>query len=75
MPKMSYPYANVIVVRKDKQMDSRYKKIDFLNLQEVEQELDLMLEIVGDRDIDPKTEKYILDLIGIAKALGTRKAY
>ena len=56
-------------------MDSRYKQIDFLNLQEVEQELDLMMDLVGDRDIDSQTEKYILDLIGIAKALGTRKEY
>lgn len=56
-------------------MESRYKKINFLNLQEVEQELDLIIDIVGDRDIDSQTEKYILDLIGIAKALGTRKEY
>lgn len=53
----------------------RYRKLDTLNLQEVEQELDLMISLVGDREIDTKTEKYIINLIGLAKALGTRKEY
>ena len=53
----------------------RYPKLDTLNLQQIEAELDRMIEIVGDRDIDSKTEKYIVNLIGLAKALGTKKQY
>lgn len=56
-------------------MESRYKKINFLNLQEVEQELDLIIDIVGDRDVDSQTEEYISNLIGIAKALGSRREW
>jgi hypothetical protein len=52
----------------------RYKKINILNLQEVEQEIDFLISLAGD-DPSEKTIKEVSDLIGIAKALGTRKAW
>jgi hypothetical protein len=55
-------------------MDSRFKKIDLLNLQDVEQELAFLFTLNPDTMSD-ETAEYINRLIGIANALGTRKVY
>lgn len=53
----------------------RYRKLDLLNLQEVEQEIDTMIEIIGERDVDDKTIQYVMGLMQVARALGTRKVW
>ena len=55
-------------------MDSRFKKLDLLNLQDVEQELAVLMSFNPDTMSD-ETAEYINRLIGIAKSLGTRKDY
>lgn len=56
-------------------MDSRFKKLDLLNLQEVEQEIELMMSIVNPDTMSDETFEYVNNLIKIAKSLGSRKAY
>ena len=55
-------------------MDSldRYKQINFLRLDEVETEIYTQMEIIGDRMPTDDEFKYVNDLIGIAKSLGSR---
>ena len=53
----------------------RYRKVDLLDLQEVEQEIDTMISIIGDRDVDSKTVDYVLGLMQVARALGTKKVW
>jgi len=55
-------------------MDSRYKVIDTLNLQEIEEELAFLFTLNPDTMSD-ETAEYINSLIGLANALGTRKVY
>ena len=55
-------------------MDSRYKVIDTLNLQEIEEELAFLFTLNPDTMSD-ETAEYINRLIGLANALGTRKVY
>lgn len=54
-------------------MDSRYRKLNILNLQEVEQEIDLMMSISD----NPSDEliKEVSDLIKLAKSLGSRRKW
>jgi len=52
-------------------MDSRYKTLNILDLAEVEQELRLMIELVGE-DPDEQGERYIMSLIKLAKSLGSK---
>lgn len=52
-------------------MDSRYKTLNTLDLAEVERELTLMIDLVGE-DPDEQGERYILSLIKLAKALGSK---
>ena len=52
----------------------RYKKINILNLQEVEQEIDFLISLAGD-DPSDRTIEEVSSLIGIAKALGTKKSW
>lgn len=52
-------------------MDSRYRTLNSLSLAEVEQELYLMIDLVGE-DPDEQGERYILSLIKLAKALGSK---
>jgi hypothetical protein len=58
-------------------MDSldRYRTLDLLNLKEVEQEIDLMIEIIGERDVDSKTIEYVMGLMSIARSLGTKRSW
>ena len=53
-------------------MDSRYKVIDTLNLQEIEEELAFLFTLNPDTMSD-ETAEYINSLIGLANALGTRR--
>ena len=55
-------------------MDSRYKVLDTLSLQDVEQELAILFTLNPDTMSD-ETAEYINRLIGLANALGTRKVY
>jgi uncharacterized protein YacL len=54
-------------------MDSRYRKLDILNLQEVEQEIDLMMSISDDPS-DELVEE-ITKLIRLAKSLGSTRSW
>lgn len=71
---MSDPLISLIVVRKKEQMD-RYRKLDILSLSEVEREIDIMIEIIGDRVPDVAEIKYVSELIQLAKSLGTRRSW
>ena len=53
----------------------RYRRVDLLNLQDVEQEIDTMISIIGDRDVDDKTLQYVMGLMQVARALGTTKKW
>ena len=53
----------------------RFRKLDLLNLKEVEQEIDTMISIIGERDVDSKTMDYVLGLMQVARALGTTKKW
>ena len=53
----------------------RYRKVDLLNLQDVEQEIDTMISIIGERDVDTKTIEYVMGLMQVARALGTKKVW
>jgi len=55
-------------------MDSRYKVLNTLSLQDVEQELAFLFTLNPDTMSD-ETAEYINSLIGLANALGTRKVY
>ena len=63
--------------RQDTTMNSldRYRRVDLLNLQDVEQEIDTMISIIGDNDVDDKTMSYVLGLMQVARALGTTKKW
>ena len=52
----------------------RYKKLDLLNLAEVEQEIDLLIELAGD-DPDWDTIEEVSGLIKVAKALGSKRSW
>lgn len=58
-------------------MDSldRYRRVDLLNLQDVEQEIDTMISIIGERDADDKTVQYVMGLMQVARALGTTRKW
>ena len=55
-------------------MYNRYRKINSLNLTEVEQEIDLLIDLAGD---DPSNELIdeVTKLIRLAKALGTTRKW
>jgi hypothetical protein len=52
----------------------RYRKLDILNLAEVEREIDLMIELAGD-DPDDRTIREVTRLIKLAKSLGTQRKW
>ena len=54
-------------------MDSRYRQLNTLNLQEVEQEIDLLISISD----NPSDEliKEVTSLIQVAKALGSKRVW
>ena len=53
----------------------RYRKVDLLNLKDVENEIEMMMSIVNPDTMSDETFEYVNNLIGIAKSLGTRKEY
>ena len=55
-------------------MDSRFKKLNTLSLQDVEQELAVLFTLNPDTMSD-ETAEYINDLIKLANALGTKQVY
>jgi hypothetical protein len=52
-----------------------FRKLDILNLSEVEREVDIMIEIIGDRIPDDREIKQVSDLIKLAKSLGTKRTW
>ena len=72
---MSVGCAKVLVVRKDKQMESRYRKLDILSLSEVEKEIDTLLSIVDLDNLSDEMLELLTSLIRLAKSLGSTKDY
>jgi len=71
---MSVGCVRVLVVRKDKQMESRYRKLDILSLSEVEAEIDTMLYLFPDLDkVSDGTLELLDSLIKLAKSLGSTR--
>jgi hypothetical protein len=54
---------------------SRYRTLDILSLSEVEREVDIMIEIIGDRVPDNDEIKQVSDLISLANSLGTKRKW
>lgn len=52
----------------------RFRKLDLLNLKEVEEEIDLLIKLAGD-DPDDQTIQEVSGLIKVAKALGTKRSW
>jgi hypothetical protein len=52
-------------------MESRYKKLNILDLREVESEIDTLLSIVNLDTIDDDTFEYLSGLVRLAKSLGS----
>jgi len=53
----------------------RFRKLDLLSLSEVEREVDIMIEIIGDRIPSDEEYKQVSDLITLAKSLGTKRVW
>lgn len=60
---------------KGNEMESRYKKLNPLNLQEVEQEIDTLLSIVDLDNLSDDNYELLNSLIKLAKALGSRREW
>ena len=54
---------------------SNFRKLDILSLSEVEREVDIMIEIIGDRIPDNEEIKQVSELISLAKSLGTKRSW
>lgn len=54
---------------------TRYKQINPLNVKELEDEIDLMIRIIGDRTPSDEQVRYIGQLIKAAKALGSKREW
>lgn len=72
---MSVGCAKVLLVRKDKQMESRYRKLDILSLSEVEQEIDLLMSIVDLDNLSDEMFELLNSLIKLAKSLGSTREW
>jgi hypothetical protein len=53
----------------------RFRKLDILNLMEVEREVDTLIEIIGDRVPDNDEIEQVTSLIKLAKSLGTKRVW
>jgi hypothetical protein len=53
----------------------KFRKLDILSLSEVEREVDIMIEIIGDRIPDNEEIKQVSELISLAKSLGTKRSW
>lgn len=54
---------------------TRYKQINLLNVRDLEEEIDLMIEIIGERMPSDEQAKYVTELIRAAKALGSKREW
>ena len=70
---MSVVCARVLVVRKDKQMESRYRTLNILDLAEVEKEIDTLLSIVDLDNLSDENYELLNSLIKLAKSLGSTR--
>jgi hypothetical protein len=53
---------------------NRFRKLDILSLQEVEQEIDLLISLAGDEPDDRVVDE-VTKLIRLANALGTKRKW
>lgn len=53
----------------------RFRKLDILNLAEVEREIDTLIEIIGDRVPDNEEINEVTSLIRLANSLGTKRKW
>lgn len=53
----------------------RFHKLDILNLTDVEREVDIMIEIIGDRVPDDEEFEQVNKLIKLANSLGTKRKW
>ncbi len=72
---MSLTPDSIDLLRKDNEMESRYKTLNILDLKEVESEIDTLLETINLDTIDDQTFEYLNGLVKLAKSLGSRKDY
>ena len=58
-------------------MDSRYRTLNITSLTEVEAEIDFLLDLYlkSDRIPTDDEEKQVLQLIGVAQSLGSRRVW
>lgn len=58
-------------------MDSRYRTLNITSLTEVEAEIDFLLDLYLKADRIPTNdeEKQVLQLIGVAQSLGSRRVW
>lgn len=54
---------------------TRYKQINPLNVKELEDEIDLIIKIIGDRTPSDEQVQYIGELMKAAKALGSKREW
>jgi hypothetical protein len=53
----------------------RFRKLDYLNVMEVEREIDILIELIGDRIPDDEEIKQVTGLMKLAKSLGTKRSW
>lgn len=70
---MSVGCVRVLVVRKDTQMESRYRKLNILDLAEVEKEIDTLLSIVDLDNLSDEMYETLNSLMKLAKSLGSTR--
>lgn len=54
---------------------SNFRKLDILNLTDVEREVDIMIELIGDRIPDNEEIEQVTKLINLANSLGTKRKW
>jgi hypothetical protein len=54
---------------------SRFAKLDLMNVMEVEREVDMLIEIIGDRIPDADEVDQVSKLINLANSLGTKRKW
>jgi hypothetical protein len=52
-----------------------FHKLDILNLTDVEREVDIMIELIGDRIPDNEEIEQVTKLINLANSLGTKRKW
>lgn len=54
---------------------SRFAKLDLMSVMEVEREVDMLIEIIGDRVPDDDEINQVSKLISLANSLGTKRKW